>query len=253
MNWAAECAVLIPCLNEAIGIQGLVEAVRVLASTVIVIDDGSTDETAGRAAQAGAEVLRRRVCGGKGAALADGWQHARERGFSWVLTMDGDGQHAPEDIPAFFTCADRTDARLVVGNRMGNAGQMPRVRRFVNHWMSARISRMAGQPFPDSQCGFRLMALDCLFQVPISARHYEVESDVLLAFARCGFKIEFVPVRVIYGKERSKITPVGDTIRWARWWWKWRKGVLPKRKKTGKGNENPHPGPLPSDGRGRMY
>jgi glycosyltransferase involved in cell wall biosynthesis len=218
MNWPAECAAIIPCLNESAAISALVAAVRRHLPTVFVIDDGSTDDTASLARNAGAEVRRHAWPQGKGAALQAGWQLARERGFKWAIALDGDGQHAPGDIAAFLACAETTSAELVIGNRMVDQKKMPWLRRAVNRWMSARISNLAAQSLPDSQCGFRLMDLDAWAALPIDAAHFEIESDVLLSFARAGRRIEFVPVEVIYRMERSKIHPWRDTVRWFRWW-----------------------------------
>jgi glycosyltransferase involved in cell wall biosynthesis len=218
MNWPMQCAVTIPCLNESATIAEITASVRQHLPTVFVIDDGSQDNTAALAKNAGAEVLRHNTPLGKGAALQTGWRHARERGFTWALTMDGDGQHSADDIPAFLNCAERTGAELVVGNRMIYPRVMPWLRRRVNRWMSARISTLAGQPLPDTQCGFRLMNLETWAALPIAPAHFEIESDVLLAFAARGCWIEFVPVEVIYKNEQSKIHPLRDTIRWFRWW-----------------------------------
>jgi glycosyltransferase involved in cell wall biosynthesis len=218
MNWASQCAAVIPCLNEQAAIGPLVAAVRPLLPTVFVVDDRSADHTAALAQAAGAEVLRHETTRGKGAALRTGWEHARARGFEWALNLDGDGQHSAEDIPAFLQCAERNSVALVVGNRMANAAAMPALRRFVNGWMSRRLSRAAGRVLPDSQCGFRLMNLDAWSALPITATHFEIESDVLLAFIAAGHAVEFVPIRVIYKSERSKIHPLRDAIRWFRWW-----------------------------------
>jgi glycosyltransferase involved in cell wall biosynthesis len=216
--WRAECAAIIPCFNEERNIGPLIGRVLRHVQTVLVIDDGSTDRTAELAQQAGAQVIKHQRNLGKGAALQTGWQHARELGFHWAITIDGDGQHAPEDIPAFFETAARCSAAMVVGNRMSNPREMPWVRRGVNRWMSHRISRAAGTPLPDSQCGFRLLDLAVLASIPITTRHFEIESEVLLAFSQTGHRIEFVPIQVIYKAERSKIHPVRDTLRWFRWW-----------------------------------
>jgi glycosyltransferase involved in cell wall biosynthesis len=220
MNWRTECAVVIPCLNEAAGIEHVVKAARRFVNTVFVIDDGSSDGTGVVAKKAGAEVLRHELPRGKGAALQAGWGLARKRGFRWALTMDGDGQHAAEDVPKFFESAERTGATLVVGNRMDKPDGMPRVRRWVNRWMSARISGLVGISLPDSQCGFRLMNLERWAALPVGAAHFEIESDVLLAFARNSGRVEFVPIAVIYKNEQSKIHPVRDMVRWFRWWWR---------------------------------
>src|SRR5271169_6246112 len=111
-----DCVVVMPCLDEGEGIISLVRAVRLLIPDVIVIDDGSRDGTGELAAQAGAEVIRLERSRGKGAALDRGWQRAVERGFAWALSMDGDGQHAPEDIVAFLSAAAVGKPDLIVGN-----------------------------------------------------------------------------------------------------------------------------------------
>src|SRR5579871_5600155 len=157
VNFSTHCAAVIPCLNEALTIAELVAEVRRHVPSVLVIDDGSNDDTSDRAKSAGADVIRHRMPCGKGAALQSGWERARRNGFEWVLMLDGDGQHWAGDIPAFFEVAERNGAELIVGNRMDNPDGMPWLRRNVNRWMSKRISKLAGLHLPDSQCGFRLM------------------------------------------------------------------------------------------------
>jgi glycosyltransferase involved in cell wall biosynthesis len=218
MHWPVQCGAVIPCLNEEKSIARVVSGVRRHLPAVIVIDDGSTDATGREAQSAGAEVLRNPVPQGKGAALVRGWTHALERGLAWAVTLDGDGQHSPDDIPHLLGCAERTGASLVVGNRMGSTRDMPWLRLAVNRWMSSRISRLANRSFPDTQCGFRLMDLVAWRGLPVSASHFEIESEVLVAFARAGLRIEFVPVQSIYEEEQSKIHPWRDTLRWWRWW-----------------------------------
>jgi glycosyltransferase involved in cell wall biosynthesis len=196
-----------------------VREVRQHLPAVIVVDDGSADGTAVLAADAGADVVRHEKPRGKGTALAAGWTRAQERGFTWALSMDGDGQHAPADIPALLERATTSAARLVVGNRMAYPAGMPWLRRHVNQWMSRRISRMTGHELPDTQCGFRLMHLDTWIYVHLRADHFEIESELLSKFTAAGHNVEFVPIRVIYRDERSKIRPMRDTHRWFRWWW----------------------------------
>jgi glycosyltransferase involved in cell wall biosynthesis len=213
----SNCIVVIPCLNEEKTILPLVKAVREHVGDVIVVDDGSSDGTAQLAVQAGAEVIRHKRPRGKGAALNTGWQRAVEHGFDWALVMDGDGQHAAEDIPAFLS-AMNGDADLIVGDRFKNLGAMPWLRRKVNEWMSRRLSRAAGFPLPDSQCGFRMMRLAAWSRVTLQAEHFEIESEMLLAFIAGGYGVQFIPVRTIYAAEKSKIKPIRDTLRWFRWW-----------------------------------
>jgi glycosyltransferase involved in cell wall biosynthesis len=218
VNWAKQCAAVIPCYNEAPNIGAVVDGIRGHLPHVIVVDDGSTDGTGEEAATAGAEVIRLGPNRGKGTALRAGWQHASKRGFSWALSMDGDGQHAPEDIPKFFARADSKTAALVVGDRMANASAMPWLRRQVNRWMSRRLSALAGASLIDSQCGFRLAHLETLLRLPLSARRFEIESETLVSFLGAGLPVEFVPIRVIYQTGRSNIRPLRDTWRWLRWW-----------------------------------
>lgn len=218
MNWASDCAVVIPCFNEASAIAGVVRGAKRYLPTILVVDDGSSDSTASQAEQADARLVRHEANRGKGAALQSGCRWALERGFRWALTLDGDGQHSPDDIPLFLNCVQETGAALVVGNRMQNPASMPWVRRQVNRWMSWRLSRAAGQLLPDSQCGFRLMSLETWATLPITSSHFEIESEVLLEFAGAGCEIRFVPIQVIYKNQQSKIHPLHDTARWFRWW-----------------------------------
>jgi len=208
---------VIPCLNEAETIGGLVKEVREYLPTVLVVDDGSSDRTGERAREAGAEVLRLNARQGKGAALITGWRHLGERGFTWAFSMDGDGQHSPDDIPKFLNEARPDLPALVIGNRMVDSAAMPWVRRQVNRWMSLRLTRRAGCPLPDSQCGFRLLHLGSLSRMQLVTRHFEIESELVLAAVRVGIPIRFVPVQVIYRGGQSKINPVTDSLRWFRW------------------------------------
>jgi len=217
-NLNSKCVVVIPCFNEAATIGQLITGIKRHISTVIVVDDGSSDDTAAKAEAAGAVAIRHTTNAGKGAALTTGLRHASEKGFAWAVTMDGDGQHSPEDIPNFLPAA--SNAALIIGNRMRNPQAMPGLRRFVNRWMSQRLSRRAGQWLPDSQCGFRMLRLDAWARLPLRTTHFEIESEMLLAFAAAKYPIQFVPIQVIYKSEQSKIHPLVDSWRWFRWWWK---------------------------------
>jgi glycosyltransferase involved in cell wall biosynthesis len=218
MVLSESCAVVIPCCNEGGTIAALVSEVREWLATVIVVDDGSTDDTAAQALAAGATVARHVRNLGKGAALKTGLAAALKGEFEWALAMDGDGQHKPEDLPAFFRCAAQTGARLVIGNRMHNAQAIPWLRRQVNRWMSRRISERAGQLLPDSQCGFRLVNLKVWASLRLETNRFETESEMLLAFARAGYPIQFVPIQVVGRGPHSHIRPLQDACRWLQWW-----------------------------------
>jgi glycosyltransferase involved in cell wall biosynthesis len=220
---ANHCAALIPCRNEAGTIADVVRGARMHLDTVIVVDDASRDDTASRALAAGAVVLRQDEHRGKGAALALGWKEADCRGFRWVLHLDGDGQHSTDDIPRFLS-ASTEQTTLWIGNRFDNPAAIPWGRRVVNRWMSRQVSQLAGTSIPDSQCGYRLMHLPTLMSLSLHTQHFEIESEMCVAFARAGKQIGFVPVEVRYGAEVSKISPLRDAIRWCRWYASVRRG-----------------------------
>lgn len=209
------CAAVIPCLNEAEHIGAVVRSVFPFLPRIVVVDDGSTDATSREASVAGAEVVRHERNQGKGAAVQTGLRHVLHGGFEWALLLDGDGQHAAADIPKFL---NETDAHLLVGNRMDDPRGMPWLRRFVNRWMSARLSARLGAALPDTQCGFRLVHLPSWATLRLNASHFEIESELISAFVKAGLTVRFVPIRVLYGDETSKIDPIVDTLRWFRWW-----------------------------------
>lgn len=228
MNLAQPSVAIIPCFNEGGSIGPLVTSVRSHLPSVIVVDDGSTDDTGLRATHAGAEVVRHDSNRGKGAALRSGWERAWERGFTWALLMDGDGQHAPDDIPAFFHRAAKTGAPLIIGDRLHQAPALPWTRRQVNRWMTRRLSILLGVALADSQCGFRLVDLEMLLRLDLVSEHFEIESEMLAAFVRAGCKIEFVPIQVIRSQpKQSKIQPLTDGWRWFDWWFRQRRSLRP--------------------------
>ena len=219
---AAQTVAILPCLNEARAIAAVVRGLHAHLAAVLVVDDGSTDTTGAEARTAGAEVLRHPRPRGKGSALSTGWQAAARRGAEWVLLLDGDGQHAPEDAPAFFAAAgtslNQAPVRLVIGNRMEQPGAMPWLRQTTNRWLSRRLTALAGVPLPDSQCGYRLAHLPTLLACELRSEQFEIESEMAVAFARAGHRIGMVPITVRYGAERSKVSPLRDTLRWWRWY-----------------------------------
>ncbi|NOS69739.1 MAG: glycosyltransferase family 2 protein [Verrucomicrobia bacterium] len=218
MDWTTQCVAVIPCFNEARHIADVIGGVRAHLPNIIVVDDGSTDATAEIANRACVEVLQHTRNLGKGTALRAGFDHAHQRGFKWVIMLDGDGQHSAEEIPRFFKLADTTGGSLIVGNRMGDTIAMPWLRRFVNRWMSRRLSKLTGIALADSQCGFRLVNLDAYSRMALTTQRFEIESEMLVAFAAARYRIGFVPVRTIYKAEASKIHPLLDTWRWFSWW-----------------------------------
>ena len=106
----------------------------------------------------------------------------------------------------------------MIGNRMNEAQKIPWLRRQVNRWMSRKISQRAGLHLPDTQSGFRLIHLRTWATLAFHTRHFEIESEMLMAFLAAGRRVEFVPVQVIRSERGSHICPMADSWRWWRWW-----------------------------------
>jgi glycosyltransferase involved in cell wall biosynthesis len=208
--------VIIPTYNESRAIADLINQITELGLEVIIIDDGSVDDTVKIATGCGARVLVNLKNMGKGASLIKGYNFALERGFDAVVSMDGDGQHSPDDLSAFIQKAQSSQSVLIVGNRMGLAKGMPVLRRVTNNLMSKFISLIVKQHIPDTQCGFRLVKKELLKQIDLSTSKYETETEVLIKAAHLGFKIESIPVKTIYSGQKSQINPLIDTLRFLR-------------------------------------
>ncbi|MBD3380545.1 MAG: glycosyltransferase [Candidatus Omnitrophica bacterium] len=213
--------VVIPSYNEARAIGQIVADIVDMGMSVLVIDDGSTDNTEKAALDAGAMVIRHKVNLGKGYSVREGFKYAMEKlSFEWMIMMDGDGQHHTEDIPIFLNATHSSDCTIVNGNRMLSTGEMPVVRFFTNRFMSGMISLICGQRIPDTQCGFRLIKVEALRKLDLVSDNYDIESEMLMQASRKGMKVKSVPIRTIYGEEISEIHPVKDTLRFFRLIWR---------------------------------
>jgi glycosyltransferase involved in cell wall biosynthesis len=205
-------AAVIPAYFEEKHIAGVAARTLRQLDHVLVIDDGSTDATAEAARNAGAEVIVHPQNRGKGESIKTGLRHRLERGFRYVVILDGDGQHRPEEIERFLAAAS-TGAELLVGTRMNDVREMPMVRRSVNRYMSNKISRLCGQPIPDTQCGFRMVHRSLIPDLLGGADRFDYETEMLILASRKGCRIESVPITTVYSDEVSSIHPVRDTIR----------------------------------------
>jgi len=205
--------VVIPSYNESKEISNIVSQIKTLGHAVVIVDDGSSDDTAQIAEAGGAVVLRNQSNLGKGASLIKGFDYALGGDFEAVVAMDGDGQHLTEDISRFIAQAKSSEAALFVGNRMGQAKSMPMVRYLTNAFMSWLISELIRQRVPDTQCGFRLIKIWLLRRLKLTTTNYEIESEMLIKASRLGAKIESVPIHAIYRGAKSQINPFVDTVR----------------------------------------
>ncbi len=208
--------VLIPAYNAAKTIHPLVTGIRKYIPDVLVIDDGSWDRTAQLAELAQARVIYDPINHGKGFALRKGFEQILKEGYDSVLTMDGDGQHSPDEIPLFLEKARKEKADLVIGNRLEKKAAMPMIRWITNHAMSFLISKLIGQEIQDTQCGYRLIHRTVLQKMQLKSMRYEGESELIVRAVRSGFKVVSVPIRSIYNGETSQIRPFRDALRFIR-------------------------------------
>lgn len=231
-------AALIPAYREAAHIFEVARRAHQQLDTVLVVDDGSPDATAAEAERAGVEVIRHEQNAGKGEAIKTGFRSLLARGFEYIMILDGDGQHAPEEISRFVEEANRSGAEFVVGSRMSEAKTMPIVRKMTNRVMSWQISRVCGQKIPDTQCGFRMVSRELAPLLFCESSAFDYETEMLFIASQHGFKIASVPVSTIYGEEKSKIHPVNDTIRFFQLLNRYRKADATLRKAREKKSES---------------
>jgi glycosyltransferase involved in cell wall biosynthesis len=196
---------LIPGYNEGPRIGAVVTAAK-RHLPVIVIDDGSTDDTAAQAEAAGATVIRQVPNRGKGAALREGFRFALEAGHQAVVTLDADGQHDPAEIPTFLAARKATGAELIVGQR--NFRHMPPVRRVSNTIGGWILSLAVGRSIPDNQSGYRLIGHRLIAALPESDQDgFAFEVEMIARGIAMDLPIAWVPIRTIYAGEPSHIRP----------------------------------------------
>ena len=218
MNSTAQYVLVIPAYNESATIRAVVLGALQHIATVIVVDDGSSDGTAEKLANLPVKLLRHSQNMGKAASLWDGMQAALSLGAKGIVTMDGDGQHDPADLPALLLAAETHPDKLVIGSRLWNIAVIPKARyranRFANFW----IAWASGQAVEDSQSGFRIYPTRlirlCRFKLSRD-RSFVFESEIIIEAARHGFLCDFQPVQTAYPKNArpSHFHPVKDIFR----------------------------------------
>jgi glycosyltransferase involved in cell wall biosynthesis len=208
------CA-LIPAYNLAQTISEVVRQTRENLSEILVVDDGSQDETARLARESGAKVLRIVNNQGKGWALRKGFKHLLEKPWEGIVTLDGDLQHDPAEIPNLIREHDTSKAQIVIGSRMAETEKMPWIRYWTNRIGVYCISWAVGQPLTDTQSGFRLYGKKVIETIPLWTTRYDTETEILLKAGLLGMKITYVPIKTIYhedDKSRSSFRAFPDTF-----------------------------------------
>ena len=213
-----ELAAIIPAYNAGRHLAAVIDRVAefVPRDRIVVVDDGSKDDTRAVAEKSGVVVEVHPENRGKGAAIRSGIERAQTLGAPFAILLDADGQHSPDEIPAFLARQRATDADVVVGNRLVDSANMPWLRKATNYVTSAVVSLLAGRKVADSQNGYRLIRLDHFKKFPLTTSRYEIESEMIIRAGRAGGKFASVPVKTIYAGEASFINPFVDTLRFLR-------------------------------------
>jgi len=199
--------IVIPAYNEARTIRGLAEAALALSVRVLVVDDGSCDGTAEQLHDLPLTLLRHPVNRGKAAVLRTAFQHAVALGAASVVTIDGDGQHDPRDVPKLLSIWRRHPDRLVIGARLHDRARIPRLRYFGNRTACFWISWAAGHPIADTQSGFRVYpreVMEIALADCTSCSGFTFESEIIIAAAHRGHRTLAVTIGACYPVDARK-------------------------------------------------
>ena len=220
----SQTAAVIPAYQDEKHIGDIARRTREHLDHVLVVDDGSTDQTAEGAREAGAEVVVHPENRGKGEAIKTGLAHwfaapnqvtsGPDRQITWAVLLDSDGQHLPEAIDCFVAAA--ASARrptFFIGNRMNNVTGMPFIRRVANRYMSKEISRVCEQDIPDTQCGFRMVDRQLATHLRGGGHRFDYDTEMLIIASRTGYQIESVSITTVYTDQVSTIHPFRDALR----------------------------------------
>ena len=216
MGWSeasmSQSVAVIPVHNEAPTIASVVLAARVYLP-VIVVDDASDDGSGQLAAASGATVLTLPRQRGKGTALRHGFAEALRQGADTVVTLDGDGQHDPRDIPRLLEASQRYPGSLIIGGRLDSAAMIPRARLYAIEVVSFWINWLGHCTVRDTQSGLRLYPAAVLRTVPLRHGGFLFESAMVIKASQAGWPVCEIPIRAVYPPGRaSQYRPLRDSI-----------------------------------------
>ena len=217
LEWPDDIAVLIPAYKAATLLKSTIPGILTFAPAerIIVVDDASQDATKAVCDSLQVTCLTHTVNKGKGGALVTGFAHCIRKDYQWVITMDADGQHAPDDLPRFIAATKNIPVPgICIGARMMQPGVMPVERIASNRITSTLLGFFCGITVKDSQCGYRIYNTDLLKRITITHHRFEMESEIIMKAAFLGFPVIFTNVQTLYLKGPSHISHVADTLRW---------------------------------------
>ncbi|MDF1544326.1 MAG: glycosyltransferase family 2 protein [bacterium] len=212
--------VMVPAFNAGEYLTELINRLRqfVCDSNLLVVDDGSTDNSAEILKVLDVNRITFAVNRGKGAALSTGFEYAIRNGYRSIVTIDADLQHLPEDLPGFFALDN--GHRVVVGTRTIKLDRMPFPRWLTNNMSSLIISVFSSSRVRDSQSGYRLIPISLLKTLDLRTTGYDLESEILFKAGLAGCSVHEVPISTIYEGSQSYINPFADSWRFIRLIWR---------------------------------
>ncbi|MBT8506567.1 glycosyl transferase [Coxiella-like endosymbiont of Rhipicephalus sanguineus] len=210
-------AIIIPAYNEEASIRTIVESVFSFTDKVIIVDDGSTDQTVMQLENLPVALLRNTTNQGKGASLMRSFRHLQELNVRAAICMDADTQHDPHDIPKFIQAMEEYPNHIIIGARTYDAESAPKARRRANLIADFFISWAAGHRIIDTQSGYRLYPCDFLYQClrRLRSQRFAFESEILIQASRRGYLPISIPIHSHYPKNSrpSHYKPLIDTLK----------------------------------------
>jgi len=208
----------IPVFNESASIDRVLSEVRQYARDVLVIDDGSTDDTPLKLARHRVEVIRHAENRGYGRSMQDMLRWGRFDGYDWVITMDCDEQHEPASIPTFVRAIEEDDTDVISGSRYlrtePGADLPPPDRRSINATITGELNARLALGITDAFCGFKAYRVETCAALPLSVDGYDFPMQFWVQSSACGLRIREIPVRLIYNDpNRSFGGPLDDPVR----------------------------------------
>ena len=203
---------IIPCYNEETTIQNIIKKTKKHVDEVLVIDDGSEDNTSKFAKAAGAKVISNKINRGKSAGIRIGFKYALQRNYDFVVTLDGDGQHNPNEIPELLNDVKNNGHDITLGTRWGDTTEMPHWRKLGKRILDYVTGIVNGGHITDSQCGFRAFNRKCLrLFKDVNYRKFGLCTEFLFRAAHNGLKLCEVPINLFereYGTSYVNLTKV---------------------------------------------
>ena len=213
-------AILIPAYNEEKYIKGVIEDCLKYRLDIIIVDDGSTDNTLEAVKSIPVPKnfkiipLRHAVNKGKGQSLKTGFSYIIKNNYTGVITIDADGQHKTSEIKNFLKVIEKENPDLIIGDRLGNTKNMPFIRLATNVFTSWVISNIAGIRVSDVQSGFRYISTKALKNIKLETKNFDTEPEIIIKASWLGYNIKNIPISTIYHKNFvSKVNPFKDTIK----------------------------------------